>query len=367
MPLKLIRPGQRKGNPYFIIRGKVGGRRVEVSTKTTDREAAQALADELAVELRKQGSADAAPVTTFAEAAERYIEAHQPDRRDIGWIRALKHELGSRELATIVSDDFKRTARKLYPDQAPSSLNRKGVAPGVAVMHYAAENKWCAYHRFKRFAEADPVNRTVPIDTLGKLLVALEAGPTWPAEDGRWIQTLAARRKKRLLLLWLFAQGDRITDILKVDWEANIDLRNRRIGRMVGKVKRWAWFPLDDVVFEELANWPEDERKGRLFGNWGGRRENVYKWLKPLCEAAGVAFTPHMARHTVGTALGGDLRNVMDKLGHTTAKASLRYNHGHIERVRHASADLTAEVAAQATARTVGETVGENRAKRRKA
>lgn len=40
--LKLIPPGTRKGNPYYLVRGTFDGRRYEVSTRTRDREAARA-------------------------------------------------------------------------------------------------------------------------------------------------------------------------------------------------------------------------------------------------------------------------------------------------------------------------------------
>jgi integrase len=50
-----------------------------------------------------------------------------------------------------------------------------------------------------------------------------------------------------------------------------------------------------------------------------------------------------MARHTVGTMLnaqGASLRTIMDRLGHTDVKSSLRYQGGDIEVVREAGKRL---------------------------
>ena len=40
MPLKLIEPGKRKGNRYYLVRGTFDGKPVELSTKETTRRAA---------------------------------------------------------------------------------------------------------------------------------------------------------------------------------------------------------------------------------------------------------------------------------------------------------------------------------------
>ena len=44
MPFTLIPPGQRKGNSWYIVRGKVAGKLREFSTKTRDPETARRFA-----------------------------------------------------------------------------------------------------------------------------------------------------------------------------------------------------------------------------------------------------------------------------------------------------------------------------------
>lgn len=62
--LKLVPPGARKGNKFYLLRGTVGGRTVEVSTKTADVAAARQVAEALARRM-----ADAAAAHAKAEAA----------------------------------------------------------------------------------------------------------------------------------------------------------------------------------------------------------------------------------------------------------------------------------------------------------
>jgi integrase len=62
-----------------------------------------------------------------------------------------------------------------------------------------------------------------------------------------------------------------------------------------------------------------------------------------LAQQAGVYFTPHMGRHSVGTWLneaGAGLKTIMQKLGHSDPKLSLRYQDADVEVVRAASAKM---------------------------
>lgn len=89
----------------------------------------------------------------------------------------------------------------------------------------------------------------------------------------------------------------------------------------------------------------KDEETGelpRFVFPWRSRH-SVYNWLIPLRDELGVTFTPHMARHTVGTMLnaqGASLRTIMDRLGHADVKSSLRYQAGDIEVVREATKNM---------------------------
>lgn len=60
-------------------------------------------------------------------------------------------------------------------------------------------------------------------------------------------------------------------------------------------------------------------------------------------QSLGLAFTPHMARHSLGTwlnAQGAGLKTIMAALGHADPKSSMRYQTADVEIVRQAGAKV---------------------------
>jgi integrase len=195
----------------------------------------------------------------------------------------------------------------------------------AGVLHYAAENGMCAWLRVKLFKEARPKTRAVSRDIAGELVAA--------APEGR----------HRLLLVWLFRMGTRITDTLRVNWDG-IDLQRQTVGLRIGKDDNWTELPLHPELIELLAAIPEAERDGRLWPNWT-QKTAVYRWLRPLAAELEISFTPHMARHSLGTWLnesGAGLKTIMGALHHRDPKSSLRYQMADVEIIRAATARLPA-------------------------
>lgn len=242
-----------------------------------------------------------------------YVAFKDPCRADRQRIDRLVEAIGSRKLKDIKHATLVEAARLLYPDAKPSSLNRSVIAPAAAILHYAAENGLCSYQRIRRFKESPPPTRAVSRE-IAEALIAKAEGDA------------------KTLLIWLFNQGTRISDALRVQWE-DIDLRDRTVRMKVSKADEWRVFPLADAVFFRLANAPK--KSGPLFpypNRWA-----AYRALKPVVDAAKVKFTPHMARHSLGTWLnerGAGLKTIMSALGHRDAKSSMRYQHADVEVVR---------------------------------
>ena len=62
-----------------------------------------------------------------------------------------------------------------------------------------------------------------------------------------------------------------------------------------------------------------------------------------MVQKLGIEFTPHMARHSLGTwlnASGAGLKTIMAALGHKDAKSSIRYQAADVDTVRAASGQL---------------------------
>lgn len=322
MPLKLIPPGRRRGNPFYLLRGSVGGRELEVSTKTTNEAAARKFARDFARALAENRLPGPGETLSFARAAELYSDYRDPSKADLARIAKLKAVLGRKMVADIRQVDLVEAANIIASNKAPATRNREVMRPAAAILHYAERNGFCKWLRVALFREPRPKTRAVSLDTAATLVRAAPEGP------------------RRLFLLWSFRQGTRISDTLHVEWSA-IDLPRQAVRLRIGKTDRWTEQPLHPEVFEVLAAIPEENRRGRLFP-WG-QKTGVYAWLRPMVRGLGIAFTPHMARHSLGTWLnesGAGLRTIMAALGHADAKSSIRYQDADVEIVRAASQKL---------------------------
>lgn len=313
MPLKLIAPGKRRGNRFWIARGRVAGKLREFSTNTTDKISAERIALDAAAKIAADTERTSPERMTFRMAAIEYEKFAPPKGATGARIKRLADHFGDKAIRKITHADLVTAADVLYPGKKASTKNRCVIAIAGAVLHYAASNKWCEYLRIPRFKEPKPVTRTVPLPTMRDLIDGTEGMP-------------------HLLLVTLFGLGQRITDTLGIRW-ADLDLDARtvqmRIGKLDGENKK---FPLPDDVM--LALEQLEERSGFVFP-WRSRG-GAYKALrKALGGKRG--FTPHMARHTLGTLLnasGAGLKTIMATLGHSDAKSSLRYQDADLEIVR---------------------------------
>jgi integrase len=328
MPIQLYAPGTRRGNPYWIARISLDGRRAEVSTKTTDKAAARRWAREferrLAAEDRAHRPGEA---ISFAYAAEKYLEY----RGDPGGARGRAEKvriarlvavLGRKMLNDITQADLVDAARRLFSDQAPATLNREALRPAAAILHYAESCGWCSWLRVRLFKEPKPRTRALSQEAA----TALIANATDP--------------DLHRLLLWLFRQGDRISDALRVQW-ANIDLNAGTVEMRIGKTDEWRTADLHWELVALLGN--VENKEGRVF-RWE-TKSGVYKPLRALCKQLGIHMTPHMARHSMATWLvqdGVNTATIMEAGGWRDVKSVLRYGRANLTDVRAARGQLPA-------------------------
>jgi integrase len=243
LALKLIEPGKRKGNKYYLILGMEAGTQYEVSTRTTDKKLAHRRLDELKEKL--DGAPRSGSRITFSQAADLYIEYRSPALQDRRLIEKLREAMGRMPVTDIRQADLVQVANRLYPQLTAASRNRNVMRPAGSVLHYAARNGYCAWLRIEHFKEPRPVTRAAAPEVGAQL---------FQATDGA----------KRLLVTWLFCQGTRISDTLRVRWE-HIDLDRRVVALRTRKTDKDRVFPLHDDVLSLLRGMPEDMRAGRLF------------------------------------------------------------------------------------------------------
>lgn len=332
MSLKLLAPGKRRNKTYYII-GSLDGNKVEKSTGTDDRQLSKEVLATFLEDYRKVKKVK--KFMSFAQAADGYKSSHALSSEDTARIDYICGHIGGMPVMDVVKDDIYRVAEAKYAGRKikASTKNRYIITPASAVLNYAAANNWRAPIEISRFKEATPAPRYVTPDLERILNRALRKKHT------------PNRVQKRLLLLWIFRQGDRISDILRVRYE-HCNLDNKTIMRHVSKSDRYVVLPLDETICRYLRRRPE--REGPIF-IWR-TRFGAAQWLQKLSKKLGVAFTPHMGRHTLGKRLndaGAGLKTIMQILGQSDPRSAIRYQTTGIEELR------TAKNKAK-----VGETVG---------
>lgn len=352
MSLRLIRPGGRKGNQFWIVRGTLAGRRIEVSTKARDREAAERFKAKLELRLLDRLPPGRSEAVTFRQAAIAYKAFRSPSKGDCNRIAKIEAVLGNKLVTEITHADLVATANRLYPDAVAATKNRGVMKPAAAILHYAARNGWCERIIIERFKEPPPETRASSAETAQTILAAIAT----EEKDATTERERRAAVKKRLLILWLFCHWSRISDALRVDWN-HVDLTERTYRIYISKPARWKIKPISSEVWQALANDPE--RVGPLFP-WR-TRSGVYKWLRPLVRRLNIVFTPHMARHYGGKELnrtGAGLKTIMEHLDQVTPEMAARYQ------------DADAKISRQAMESTrpiLGKSRGKSTKKRRNA
>jgi len=285
MPWKLIPPGERR-NRSWLVRGTHAGIRFETSTRCTDRRAAEQFAVDYVAAIAR---GPALQTVTFRAAAERFLQWRRPGKDDEGLVLALVDYFGGVDIRSIVHSDLVRAAEVLRPGASNATKNRKVLTPAAGVLHYAADQGWCEYRRFRKFPTSRKSTRQPATPEAIATLMA--------ATDGR----------KRLLLAVLYETGLRITDALRLRWQ-HVDLKAARIVARSSKTDTGIAVPISPSLVAMLAATP---REAPTVFQWTSRM-SVYKWLRPLCRELGIAYTPHMSRHALATWLAA--AGVPDKL-----------------------------------------------------
>lgn len=329
--VRLYPPGTRKGNRTYIARITLDGKRAEVNLHTANRALAEKRALEVVRGHRGPAVEDGRP-RTFENVADHYLASKGSPPRAVSFLAKLKaDEIGRRQIDQITSGDVAAAAHRLYPATSPATKNRAAIVPAAAVLHYAAEQGWCAWVKVKKFQEADPPTRR-PDDGVPELLMQHATGPL------------------KVLLTILFLQGWRLGEALDLTPKPErVNMTRRELLAWVGKVRRWKVVPMHDQVHAALTAYLPTLPKGarKLFpwvSRWG-----VYRRIRELLEdleekGHTVTFTPHMARHWFGSTLGDRQvpdRDIMDAGTWTSAKSVARYNKAREQRARETLSGLS--------------------------
>lgn len=303
--MQIYPPGTRKGNRTCVLRVSVDGRQHEKVLAATTLAAAKKEAGRFVDSIKGR---DPAALVRFEEAARAYLDFKRPRRDDEACIDRLIRWFRDKPVQEIVSADLHAAANALLPKAQNATKNRSVITPASAVLHYAAEQKWCSYSRHSRFRVSRRSPRKPATDETMRLLLANTSG------------------HKHLLLAWLYETGTRISDSLRLRRD-DLDLPHAvaRVGS--SKTDEVGEIGLSPELVAMLAN-ATPLPGGRVFP-WRDRH-GVYRWLRPLCRRLGVSYTPHLSRHAMATALRGlgwDMQAIAERGIWRDPRSAERYVH----------------------------------------
>ncbi len=315
MPLKLVK---RKGSGHYYVRGAVRGQRVYETCGTDNQEAAEAIRIRRESQLLHQSVFGVAAPVTFAKAAVSYLESGGEakhlgtfDSKTGRWT-SLLGQFQETPVGKIGQVEADEAALKLCPTAGPATRRRHVYGPLCAVLNHAAGKGWCGR----------PVIKGPKV----KPTAVKWATPDWFAK----VLPHCGPRLRRLLVVLAYT-GPRLSEALRLDWDADVNLSERTLVFRRTKNGEMRTGHVSDPLLTELALVPEAQRHGKMFP-WADKC-HVYRPLRTACRRAGVPYlSPHqLGRHTYATWLRlyakRDLRGVMEDGGWKSINAVIRYSH----------------------------------------
>jgi integrase len=318
VPLELKR---RPKSTYWIIRGTLRGIRVEESTGTGDRRAAEEILIKREAAILEQSIHGRRATATFAAAALSYLEQGGSKRFTVP---VIKH-FGTLPLARIDQDALDQGARKLYPAASPSTRNRQFYAIASAILHHAAKRGWCAPPIIERPSTPPGRIRWLRIDEADALIAACSD-------------------HLRPLVIFMLYTGARTGEALWLDWR-DVDLTRAQVTFRDTKNGDTRSVPLHPRAVAALANLKG--RTGEVFRRPDGKPYSrprnaddtsagtrIKTAFKAACRRAGIVdFHPHGCRHTWATwhyAENHDFTKLKKLGGWKTDSMVFRYAHANV-------------------------------------
>jgi integrase len=310
MSIKLKR---RPGRPNWYMHGTVRGVSIRESTGVADRKAAEAIRAKREWELVQCSVFGAEATATFVAAAVSYLEAGG----ERTYLKPIIARLGSIPLAKIDQAAIEQTARSLYPDAAPATLNRQVFTPIAAVLNHAAKRGLCVHRVIERPAQPKGRVRWLTFDEGERLLGACSS-------------------HLRPLVMFLLGTGARMSEALYLNWR-ELDLAGAHVTFLDTKNGEHRGVPLHPRLVNELRGLRHQQ--GRVFRtnaglpyavkeSGGGQVKTAFRGA---CRRAGIEdFSPHDCRHTWASwhyAANRDLIALMKLGGWKSERMVLRYAH----------------------------------------
>lgn len=324
MPLYI----DRRQSGIYRIRGTHHGVKIDRSAGTRSADQAEQIRESLERKIFEQIVLGKKQAETFAELATDYMTAG----KDLGpRAEEIIIYLAERKADTIVPADCDALAARIYPDAAPSTINRNIIAPISAIMNWAAASERAPQRKWPRRRErqtATDWRRPHEIEKIfaalpspqARGLAALYVGCGLRASEGVFLD---GREVAPDLSSMRILGQVRQTDLAAIEkgYYGTKGFRDRRV-----EIPPRARFFIAPVISTDA---------GRALVNSKGLpwadRNALNKTLRRACVKAGFEpMGPHALRHTWATwhnAVNGDLVRLMADGGWSDLSLVQRYAH----------------------------------------
>ncbi|RVO41317.1 site-specific integrase [Sinorhizobium meliloti] len=333
MPLKLYKRGK-----VWWISGTVHGQAVRESTRTHDKEVAEAIRVKKEAGLVSDHVFGPKATRTFAQAVESYLKAGG-DARFIGGLDdGLLCHFYDTPLKDIQQNDLDDAARKLYPTAQPETRNRQCYTPFVAVWNHAVKNGWADVRQWSRPKKPKGTN---------VVRITKRRAGTFPVEYEHAARFIAAMSPgPAMLMTTLFYTGMRPIELFALE-AGEVNVTGRWISLYKTKTGEPRGIPMHEFlvpIFTSLLKRPGLDKEPRLFrtprgepyeqiatdeeGRGGGGLKSAINGARRRSGIKDIA--PYTGRHSCSTGLvvAGVHPHIKDQiLGHAADDMSRHYTH----------------------------------------
>jgi len=301
MPLKLVR---RPGSLNWILRGSVRGLRVNESTKTPDKDAAEIIRIIRERSLLEESIFGKKVNVTFQEAADAYLHGGGSAR----YLSKLTDLLGPKPLREINQRDVDALAFKVYRHALPETRNRQCYTPFIAVWNYAVKNDWADLRKWQRPRKAKGTATRRTSSRSGNRPVEYERAAIFVSNMSP---------APAMVMTALFYTGMRPIELFTLE-ATDVNVEKRWIVVGSSKTGEPRGVPMHEFLvplFKSLLKRSDRRRQvfrtfkghpytifeaggGQLKGSIDGTRKRLAEASTPILD-----ISPYTARHTVSTQM----------------------------------------------------------------